>query len=131
MGAWGTYPKDSDGSLDLFGEISDLVNNNFEKIASKYKNGYDYAGGVMLLLQKGFHVDRKIVQKAKKEVEKKLANERLSAYPKLIKSMNEVINGFEDLLSSSKDKKITAPLHWLERKGDRIKKNWSGLGFVD
>ncbi len=137
MGAWGTYPKDSDGALDLFGDISNLVNKNFEKIAAGY-GGYNYAGAVMILLQSGFYVDRKIVEKAKKYVEEEIKDvtspsgkSEWKNKSKTIKSMNEVLKGFNEILEDKKAKQIMAPVRWLERNGDRIKKNWSGNGFVD
>ena len=135
MGAWGTYPKDSDGALDLFGDICDVVNKIFEATADGY-GGYEYAGAVMLLLQKGFHLDRKIVEKAKKFVEQEMKDtaDGKSGWNepnKAIESMKQVIKGMDELLTENKkSKQILAPLGWLERKEDREKTNWSGLGFV-
>ncbi len=68
MGAWGTYPKDSDAALDLMQVINDDVNKHLEDIYWEYfnckeseqfrpYNGYPFSGVVMLMLQKGFHVD--------------------------------------------------------------------------
>ena len=131
MGAWGTYPKDSDGALDLFGDICDAVNKQFEKIADGY-DGYNYAGAVMLLLQKGFHLDRKLIVKAKKFVQQEMKNtERWKNSKKAKASMQEVIKGFDEILSQKGKGEILAPLGWLERKGDRKKTNWSGAGFVE
>lgn len=67
MGAWTYLPKDSDSALDLFGDINDLVNKNFAKLSASYEkvNTYDYAGAVMLMLEKGLSVKKQFVVKAR------------------------------------------------------------------
>lgn len=134
MGSWGTYPKDSDGALDLFGDICDLVNDNFHNIAKDY-SGYNYAGAVMLLLQKGFHVNRDWVKNARDYVKQELIdvdNRGWKDPEKTKQDMKIVLDGFDELLKDKtwKGKTILAPLGWLERKGDKEKENWSGLGYV-
>lgn len=133
MGNWGNYPKDSDGALDLFGDINDLVNKNFEELANGY-SGYEYAGAIMLLLQKGFHIKRKYVINAKNYIQNEI-NDNLIGKNKWSKKDIDDIKivhlAFEHLLFENKKRnEILAPVRWLERHGDRIKDNWSGLGYV-
>jgi len=68
MGAWGTYPKDSDGALDLLYDVGLVVNAKLDEMYQKQgenpRYGYDYAGVVMLLLQKGFNLKYKYIERA-------------------------------------------------------------------
>jgi hypothetical protein len=75
MGAWGYYPKDSDGALDLFGTINDKVNEEIERLSENNQRSYhyDYAGLIMLLCQKGFHIKVKVIKQAKECVEYELS----------------------------------------------------------
>jgi len=161
-GSWGTYPKDSDGALDLQGIINNSINKELENITIKYE-GYHYAGLIMLLLQKEFFIKYKFIQKALEYIEKELfdlmnGNPKGWEHPqKTIKDITLIMEAFKNLLNKQKkfymttdkmggkdithhskdwrikqleNSKILAPVRWLERKGDRIKLNSSGLGYV-
>ncbi len=113
MGAWGTYPKDSDGALDLQGEINDAINEKLEVISQKNKDNYDYAGLIMLLLQKGFFLKYKFIEKAlnclKNELEN-TKNENKSGWKdaeKTIKDIEFLIVEFEKPLNEAKEMFLT------------------------
>jgi len=107
MGAWGTYPKDSDGALDLLSIIGKEINNKLEEIYKK-ESGYCYAGLIMLLLQKGFFIKAKYVEKAisNMEVELKMAIEGnvhgWRDVEKAIKDIRYVIDEFNKLVMPDK-----------------------------
>ena len=151
MGAWGTYPKDSDGALDLKSEIDSVINKELEVITKELSDfeHYDYAGLIMLLLQEGHFIKYKFVAQAvaymKKELENTI-NGNQSGWrdqKKTIKDITYLITEFEKILkeeekSYSKSKKpkwekrlqeseLLVPPNWLLRKNEINKKSWSGL----
>ena len=87
--------------------------NDVDDKISKYEKGYNYAKLLMPLIKRGFRVDRKIVQKAKKETEKDLSKPPSSL--KLIKNMSDMVLCLDELLLSSKDKNIKAPIEWINK----------------
>lgn len=150
MGSWGTYPKDCDGALDLQYIIGDAINRELEQITAEC-SGYAYAGLIMLMLQKGFFIKRKFIEKAVVYMNEALdmAKNDKSDWKnnkKAIADISYVTQEFERLLNEEekdfsiliknkktrkealeREREILAPYNWLMRKEERNKKSWSGI----
>lgn len=142
MGAWGYFPKDSDGALDLLSYVNDDISTRLLELEKKYGKPYDYAGVVMLVLQQGYAVPIKCVGAALTAVEVELHNTEngnQSGWKNqtiAIEQMKVLIDGFKDLLNNhvlgkkrtKANRRVMAPANWLRRSSEIFRENYSGLG---
>ena len=153
MGAWGYYPKDSDGSLDLYGEMSDAANNVIDKY---YKEGqksiwdghskYNYVGLVMLCLQAGNHIKCKYLERCveyldelvwDKDFIKVWGKEKMArkAIQLCRDEFSKLVEDHKPAKGKSlkyKEQEILAPRFWMARRHEMKKgTSWSGAGELN
>ena len=107
MGTWGTYPKDSDSCLDWNRKTDDAINQQLAAFSKNSKiNPWDYSGLVMIQLQRGVFVSKKLVKKALSDLKELAINKEWIAKwdneEKIKSDIQLLIDGFETLISENK-----------------------------
>ncbi len=145
MGSWGYFPQDSDYALDLQAEINDVANERLVELFNDNENNsldgrWALVGLAVLLLKKGFHVDKNCVTLSVQylselqgdeawlngwiDKQNKDGREKILLNISLIKSeLEEIINKFKDDSDT-----ILAPRGFLLRDWElEAGASWSGL----
>jgi len=122
MGTWGTYPKDSDGAMDLLGHVNQAIIKSLKKIKPNKKYPYEYAGLIMALLQRGFSVPYESVLRAEDCI-KTYLKRTIDGNPmdwsnprKALKDMRVVLRAFRKLLDDHSNYFLKS--RWLGGKKD-------------